>query len=160
VKGFTFRDTYGGRLNFNLNLKDWLDLGLSGNSSINYIKYTIAGRQNANFYNHRISAEPTINTKKGWLFTNDFDYIMFRGNASAINQSIPLWNAGVAKLFGQAKKAELRLTMFDLLNANKSVTRNVELNYIEDVRQEVLNRYFLLSFTYHLRKFNGGKRSK
>jgi hypothetical protein len=28
------------------------------------------------------------------------------------------------------------------------------------VRQEVLNRYFLLSFTYHLRKFNGGKRSK
>jgi hypothetical protein len=160
VKGYTFRDTYGGRLNFNLNLKDWLDLGLSGNSSINYIKYTIAGRQNANFFNHRISAEPTINTKKGWLFTNDFDYIMFRGNASAINQSIPLWNAGVAKLFGQARKAELRLTMFDLLNANKSINRNVELNYIEDVRQEVLNRYFLLSFTYHLRKFNGAKRSK
>jgi hypothetical protein len=50
--------------------------------------------------------------------------------------------------------------MFDLLNANKSINRNVELNYIEDVRQEVLNRYFLLSFTYHLRKFNGGKRSK
>ena len=160
VKGYSLRDTYGGRLNFNLNLKDWLDLGLSGNSSINYIKYTIAGRQNANFYNHRISAEPTINTKKGWLFTNDFDYIMFRGNASAINQSIPLWNAGVAKLFGQTKKAELRLTMFDLLNANKSVTRNVELNYIEDVRQEVLNRYFLLSFTYHLRKFGSRFRQK
>jgi hypothetical protein len=50
--------------------------------------------------------------------------------------------------------------MFDLLNANKSVNRNVELNYIEDVRQEVLNRYFLLSFTYHLRKFKGGARSK
>jgi len=160
VKGYTVRDTYGGRLNFNLNLKDWLDLGLSGNSSFNNIKYTIAGRKNANFYNHRISAEPTINTKSGWLFTNDFDYIMFRGNAAAINQSIPLWNAGVAKLFGQAKKAELRLTMFDLLNANKSVNRNVELNYIEDVRQEVLNRYFLLSFTYHLRKFKGGSRSK
>jgi hypothetical protein len=63
-------------------------------------------------------------------------------------------------LFGRAKKAELRLTMFDLLNANKSINRNVELNYIEDVRQEVLNRYFLLSFTYHLRKFKGGSRSK
>ena len=160
VKGYTFRNTYGGRLSFNLNLKDWLDLGLSGNSTVNFIQYTIAGRKNANFYNHRISAEPTINTKKGWLFTNDFDYIMFRGNASAINQSIPLWNAGVAKLFGQARKAELRLTIFDLLNANKSIYRNVELNYIEDVRQEVLNRYFLLSFTYHLRKFNGGQRSK
>ena len=160
LKGYTFRNTYGGRLNFNLNLKDWLDLGLSGNSSINFIKYTIAGRANANFYNHRISAEPTINTKNGWLFTNDFDYIMFRGNASAINQSIPLWNAGVAKLFGPTKKAELRLTVFDLMNANKSISRNVELNYIEDVRQEVLNRYFLLSFTYHLRKFNGGQRSK
>lgn len=155
VKGFALRNTYGGRLNFNLNLKDWFDLGVSGNSTVNYIKYTIAGRKNANFYNHRISAEPTINTKNGWLFTNDFDYIMFRGNAS-INQSIPLWNLGVAKLFGRARTAELRLTIFDLMNANKSVSRNAELNYIEDVRQEVLNRYFLLSFTYHLRKFKGG----
>lgn len=160
VKGFAYRNTYGGRLNFNLNLKDWLDLGLSGNSTANYIKYTIAGRQNANFFNHRISAEPTIHTKKGWLFTNDFDYIMFRGNAAAINQSIPLWNTGIAKLFGPAKIAELRLTVFDLLNANKNINRNVELNYIEDVRQEVLNRYFLLSFTYHLRKFKSGQRSK
>lgn len=160
VKGFAYRNTYGGRLSFNLNLKDWLDLGLSGNSTANYIKYTIAGRQNANFFNHRISAEPTIHTKKGWLFTNDFDYIMFRGNAAAINQSIPLWNTGIAKLFGPAKIAELRLTVFDLLNANKNINRNVELNYIEDVRQEVLNRYFLLSFTYHLRKFKGGQRSK
>lgn len=155
VKGFALRNTYGGRLNFNLNLKDWFDLGVSGNSTVNYIKYTIAGRKNANFYNHRISAEPTINTKNGWLFTNDFDYIMFRGNAS-INQSIPLWNLGVAKLFGRARTAELRLTIFDLMNANKSVSRNAELNYIEDVRQEVLNRYYLLSFTYHLRKFKGG----
>lgn len=154
VKGFALRNTYGGRLNFNLNLKDWFDLGLSGNSTVNYIKYTIAGRKNANFYNHRISAEPTINTKNGWLFTNDFDYIMFRGNAS-INQSIPLWNLGIAKLFGRARTAELRLTIFDLMNANKSVGRNAELNYIEDVRQQVLNRYFLLSFTYQLRKFKG-----
>jgi hypothetical protein len=42
-----------------------------------------------------------------------------------------------------------------MLNANRSVTRQVELNYVEDVRTAVLNRYFLLSFTYHLRKFGG-----
>ncbi len=48
---------------------------------------------------------------------------------------------------------ELRLTVFDMLRMNKSIQRNVELNYVEDVRNEVLTRYFLLSFTYQLRKF-------
>ena len=55
----------------------------------------------------------------------------------------------------RGKQAGLRLTVFDLLNENKSITRNVEQNYVEDVRTEVLNRYFLISFTYHLKKFKG-----
>jgi hypothetical protein len=80
---------------------------------------------------------------------------MNRGNASGYNQSIPLWNAGLAKMFLKKRQAELRLTVFDILNENRAISRNVEQNYIEDVRSEVLNRYFLLSFTYHIKKFKG-----
>ena len=43
--------------------------------------------------------------------------------------------------------------MFDLLKQNRSITRNVTETYIEDVQNQVLQRYFMLTFTYNLRNF-------
>jgi hypothetical protein len=45
--------------------------------------------------------------------------------------------------------------VYDLLNQNKSITRTVDQNSIVDTRTQVLTRYFLISFTYNLRKFGG-----
>ena len=36
--------------------------------------------------------------------------------------------------------------MFDLLNQNRSIVRNVTDTYTEEVQSRVLNRYFMLSF--------------
>ena len=155
VKSFTHNYVIGGTVRVTLNLKDLLDLNFSSTSTYNIARYEINPKQNGNYFNQRFSVEPTLTTKNGWILSNDFDYIISRGQSSGFNQAIPLWNAGLAKLLGKAKLAELRLTVFDILNINKSFTRNVEQNYIEDVRTDVLNRYFLLSFTYHLRKFKG-----
>ena len=58
-----------------------------------------------------------------------------------------------AKKFLKAQKGELKLTVFDLLKQNQSIVRNVTGEYIEDVRNEVLRQYFMLTFTYNLRNF-------
>ena len=160
VKSYTNRYTVAGNIKVSLNLEDWLDLNFSSNSTYNIAKYTISSIQNGNFFGQRFSVEPTFTSKNGWIVSNDFDYIINRGNSAAFNQSIPLWNAGIAKLFLKGQLGELRLTAFDILNVNKSVSRVVELNYIEDLRTQVLNQYFLLSFTYHLRSFKSSKKSE
>lgn len=46
---------------------------------------------------------------------------------------------------------------FDLLNNNNSIIRNVTDYYIEDLQTQVLNRYFMLTLTYNLRKFGEKK---
>ena len=159
VKSFTHNYVIGGTVRLTMNLKEYLDLNFSSTSTYNIARYEINPKQNGNYFNQRFSVEPTITTKSGWILSNDFDYIITRGQSAGFNQSIPLWNAGLAKLFGKARLAELRITAFDILNINKSLTRNVEQNYVEDVRTDVLNRYFLLSFTYHLRKFKGKQKT-
>ena len=154
-KTFTHNYTFGNSIRYTLNIQEKLDLNFSSNSTYNIINYSNDGNRNSNYFTQRFSIEPTYMTKTGWILSNDFNYTMYRGQAPGYNQSVALWNAGLAKLFGKKKEMEFRFTAFDLLNNNKNITRTVEQNYVEDVRTEVLNRYFLLSFTYNLRKFKG-----
>ncbi len=53
------------------------------------------------------------------------------------------------------KDGELKLYVYDVLDQNRSLVRNVTDTYVEDVQSQVLNRYFMLSFTYNLRNFAG-----
>jgi hypothetical protein len=60
-------------------------------------------------------------------------------------------SAGKKILKGQ--KGEIKVSVFDLLKQNQSITRNITGEYIEDVQNQVLQQYFMLHFTYNLRNF-------
>jgi hypothetical protein len=57
------------------------------------------------------------------------------------------------KKFLKDQKGELKLSVFDLLKQNQAITRNVSTDYIQDVQNQVLQQYFMLTFTYSLRTF-------
>ena len=155
VLSYTRNYGFTGTVRLTMNLKERFDMNFASSSNYNISRYSSGNRQNGDFFTQRFSVEPTYTTRQNWILFNDFDYFMNSGQSSGFNQSVPLWNAGLAKLFLKRKQGELRITVFDILNTNKSITRNIEQNYVEDVQTQVLKRYFLISFTYHLRKFKG-----
>jgi hypothetical protein len=61
----------------------------------------------------------------------------------------------IAKKFLANKQAELELSVFDLLNQNTSIARLNTESYIEDTRTDVLQQYFMLTFTYKFQNFKG-----
>jgi len=63
-----------------------------------------------------------------------------------------MWNASLSKQFLKNKAAELKLTVYDILNQNKSITRTIGENYFEDNSTNVIRRYFLISFIYNLNR--------
>jgi hypothetical protein len=77
----------------------------------------------------------------------------YAGLGSGFNQTIMLWNGGIGYKFLKKKQLELRVSVFDILNNNNSITRNVTESYIEDVKSNVLNRYYMVTLTYNLRNF-------
>lgn len=162
-KSFINNYIVGETVRFTMNMNEVLDLNFSSTSTYNFARYSqstsVKGvtQPNGDYFSQVFSIEPTFSPKSGWILSSDFDYLMTRGQAQGYNQSIPLWNASIAKLLFKKKEGELRLTMFDILNQNKSITRNVEQNYIEDVRTNVLTQYFMLTFTYNIRKFGGNQ---
>ena len=96
-------------------------------------------------------------SKKGWFIQNDLNHQRYSGLSDGFNQNYWLWNAGIGKKFLKKQQAELKLTVFDLLKQNQSITRTVTESYISDVQNQVLQQYFMLTFTYNLKNFGTAK---
>lgn len=155
VKNYTNNYVLGERISYNMNIKEAFDLVFSSSSTYTFARYTLDNGQNGDYFTQNFSIEPTYSTKSGWIFGSDFDLTINKGQAAGYNQTIPLWNASIAKTIFKDKSGEIKLSVFDLLNQNKSITRTVQQNYIQDTRTQVLTRYVMLTFTYNLRKFAG-----
>jgi len=157
ISNFTRNTNLGGTISWTTNIKEGFDMNFSSNSNLTMARYTLQPQQNGDFFSQTISTEATIYSKSGWVLSTDFDYIYNAGRSEGFNTSIPLWNASLSKQMLKNKAGELKFYVFDLLNQNISISRNVTSNFIQDLQTRVLKRYFMISFTYNLRKFGAAQ---
>ncbi len=133
------------------------DANFSTSMAYNNAKYSLQSQQDGDFFNQTLGAEFTYTMFKSWILNSDFDYTYYSGRGAGFNQSVPLWTLSLSKQLFEDKRAEIKLTVFDVLNKNISINRVIDPTYTEDQEFNVLKRYFLLSFTYNLRKFGQGR---
>ena len=137
------------------NIKKNFDMNLSAASNYNIARNSLQPRDNLDYFSQVITAEITAYTNSGWLVASDFTYIYTNNRTPGYNASIPLWSPSIAKEMFKKKNAELRLSVFDLLNENTSVSKTVSLNSVSATRTTTLTRYAMLTFTYNLNNFAG-----
>jgi outer membrane receptor protein involved in Fe transport len=145
--------TGGLGLVFSSNISEKFDFTLSSNSSYSNIKNTLQTSSNTNYLSQVSKLKITANPWKGLILQSEYSNTYYSGLTSAFNQSISLWNAAIGYKFLKNKQAELRLTVYDILNQNNSVSRTNTDSYIQDSQTNVLNRYFMLTFTYNFKKY-------
>jgi hypothetical protein len=104
-------------------------------------------------WRHTASSELVVRLPKHWVWESSLDYNYNPQVAEGIAKSAFRWNAAVNFLFLKDDKGQFKLSVYDLLNQNISVVRTVQENYIRDAETMVLQRYFLLTFTYNIRNF-------
>lgn len=135
------------------NISKKIDFLVSSNSSVTYVKNTLRRNLNSNYFNQNTRAKVYWDIWKGIVFTSELTHQLYTGLSDGYNQNYFLWNLGLAKKFLKNDAAEIKFTVFDVLNQNNSITRNITDVYTEDVETVVLNRYFMLNFTYNFRTF-------
>jgi len=139
-------------VNWNFSIDNKIDLFASVALKYSQSRYSLQPALNTNYLTQGYNVEMTNYLPGGFVINNTLNYTINTGRAEGYNTQIPFWNASIAKSVLKNKRLEVKLTALDLLNRNVGTTRNVTQSYIEDDRYNVLQRYFLLSFTFSLNK--------
>lgn len=145
------------------NYKTWLTLGTGASYSLNDVKYKkpagslLSALQNTNSSALTLSSNIDIDIKQKWILKYNFDYTFNYGLNATVTQNIAILNASLERQLFKKKHLVIKLAAFDLFNQNTNISRSVLANSIVDSRSNRLARYFLLSITYRLQKFQGQK---
>lgn len=140
---------------FAFNWKDKVEFtqqyGIGWNKAINPNTAFI----DAEVVTHTSSSEIVIRLPKRLVWESNIDYSYNPQISPGFRKSFTRWNAAVNILFLKDDQAQLKLAVFDLLNQNINVNRATRDNFIQDNQTEVLQRYFMLTFTYNIRNVGG-----
>jgi hypothetical protein len=142
------------------NISPLIDFNINYTANFSTAKNSSNPSQNNQSLSQVSGLQLNLLNKKGWFIQNDVNNQTFTGLSQGLNQSFWLWNAAIGKKFLKNRAGELKLSVFDLLKQNQSISRNVTESYIQDTQTEVLKQYFMLTFTYNLKNFGVAKVSK
>jgi hypothetical protein len=135
------------------NISKTIDYTLSSTSSYTTVQNTFNKASNNQYFSQQTRFKFNWIIWKSLVINTDLTHQYYKGLAASLNQNYIVWNAGLGYKFLKDKNAEFRLTVFDLLKQNTSVSRNITAAYIEDSQTVLLQRYFMVNFTYTIRQY-------
>lgn len=130
-----------------------LIMGLDGEAGFNNITYSIQDDQNQKIRSYGLDASVKWQFANKSFFESNFNYSIYKNDRFGFNQSVPIWNASVRRLFGKQNRIETRLAAFDLLNRRVSITQDGSQNFVTRNVANTLARYFMLSVAYNIRGY-------
>lgn len=138
-----------------MNLDDKLELTQSFSNDNQRSYYTANTFDNRKVNYRTWRSEIVVRVIKKLVLESALEYRYTSDAAPGLQQSYNRVNAAVTYLFLKNDRAQLKFSVYDLLNQNISTYRTIHENIIADYQTTVLNRYGLLTFTYNIRNFGG-----
>lgn len=135
------------------NISENVDFTLSYTGNYNIVKNSLQTSLDNTYYSQVTTLKFNWIFLKGFVFNTNVNHQLYTGLSQGYNQSYFLWNASLGYKFLKDRSLEAKISVYDILNQNRAVTRTVTETYIEDSYTNVLRRYLMLNVTYTLRNF-------
>ncbi|WP_299699976.1 outer membrane beta-barrel protein [uncultured Pontibacter sp.] len=145
----------GAGFNISSNISEKIDFTVSTFSSYNIVSNTLRTTQNNNFFNQNTSVRYNWILWKDLVYRTELNHQYNSGLSAGVDNSFLLWNMSLGKKIFKDKQGEISFSVNDLMNQNVSIRRNITESYVEDVQSSVLQRFFMLTFSYNIRSFKG-----
>ncbi|HIZ85093.1 MAG TPA: TonB-dependent receptor [Candidatus Coprenecus stercoravium] len=141
---------------------DYVETRLGAKASYRKAWYEIASQARSDTWDNAVFAEVTATLPWGMEIATDARYNYYFGYEDGFGEPNLTWNAEISQQFLK-KKMTLRFKVYDILNQSRNNYRNTTDNYIEDVYNNTLGQYFIISLVYRFGNFDkmmGGMRGR
>ena len=125
--------------------------------SYTMVKNSLRTSSDNNYFTHNANLKFNWQFWKGFVFNTSLQNTLYSGISQGFNQNIFLWNAALGYKFLKDKSLEVKFGVNDIMNQNNGISRTVSETYVEDARNKVLKRYWMMTVTYNLKYFKKTK---
>jgi len=130
------------------NISQNLDFTVSYQGSYNIQRNTRSVATRGDYYSHTLGLRLNAVAAHGVVVREEVSH-NYQGNQSSdFNQNVVLWNTTLGKKMMKNDNGEIRVTLTDALQQDRSVGRSFTESYIQDSRDRTLGRFVQAVFTY------------
>ncbi|TFV94249.1 TonB-dependent receptor [Algoriphagus kandeliae] len=138
------------------NISDQIDFNIWTRFSFNQVENTLNPNLNNKFFNQRARVNFNWIIWEGFVYRLDLNHQVNSGLSAGFDTNFTLVNMSLGKKIFANQRGEISLNVYDLFRQNNNIRRNITDTFIEDVQTNVLQRYFMLTFSYNIRRFSKG----
>ena len=146
--GYDFNAVLGSNISENVDFT----LGWNGTYSEATNSLVEGGSKNR-YFNHSAIGNMKFVLPLGFTFTAAVSYTQYLGFTNDYNDSFLLCNAYIGKKVFRNQRGEISVGVNDIFNQNKAFVRTVGSGWTQNATNSVIGRYFMVQFTYNLRRF-------
>ena len=129
----------------------WLYLRAKGGVRYHYGNQSLQIATSPHTYDWSAGGDASVTLPLGFKLESEAIYTQGVGYQEPYNVASVLWSAGLSYSFLKDQAATLRIKVYDLLNQQQSIWRQVTATEISDTWSNSLGRYAMLHFIYRFR---------
>ena len=136
---------------------DWAEIIAGGRVNYRNTWYTVSSMEDVSTWNNSITGSVNFTIPGGVNLTSNVNYTFYIGYAEGYNEPTTVWNAEISKtLFKNA--ATLKFKVYDILKQSRNTSITTTENYIQNVTNNTLGQYFMLTLTWRFGNFGDMKK--
>lgn len=133
------------------NISQNLDFTVSYQGNYNITRNSLSTSTTGDYYAHTLGLRLNMVAKHGIVIRQEASHNLQSGVSNGFDQNVLLWNTTLGKKFFKNDVGELRVTLTDVLQQDRSVSRSFTESYIQDSRDRTLGRFVQAVFTYNFK---------
>ncbi len=138
---------------------DWAEVVVGGRVSYQDAWYTVETMDKVATWSNAVTGSVNFTIPGGINLTSDINHNFYIGYDDQAGKPSTMWNASLSKtLFKEA--ATLKVKVYDILKDAKNLTRTTTENYIQDVVNNTLGQYVMVTFTWRFGNFGDMKKMR
>ncbi|HWZ36609.1 MAG TPA: hypothetical protein VNW51_10635, partial [Mucilaginibacter sp.] len=149
-EGTQFDYVVTGAQNVGINYKSIASLNVTYYLSDDITTYRGINYPSVNNFRHTVSTVASVNWPKHFIFDAQYQYRYNPQIPAGFSRSANVLNLATTYMFLKQDRAQFKLSVYDLFDQNTSVYRYASTNSITSGENQILKRYFLLTFQYKI----------